>query len=129
MNHMYRKWNESKGSFESFELPINSELYIGRVDINGHPAFEGDIIEFISLFGDLDPGNAQDNIVKGVIKVLKGRACVIVKFPDGTQEPYRFWFDGEHEWYSMEQLYSFVIIGNIQQNPELLVTHPKLRGL
>jgi len=127
MSHMYRQWDPSKEEFHTFELPVNGQLYIGRVDLNGKPAFEGDIIEFISLYGVLDPENTKKYIVKGVIVMDKGRAGVVRRYSDGISEQYQFWFDGEHEWFSMEQLDSLVIIGNMNQNPEMVLTEPEAR--
>lgn len=127
MSHMYRQWNPNKEEFETFELPENARMFIGRVDLNGKPAFEGDIIEFISLYGVLDPENTKKHIVRGVIVMDKGKACVSRTYSDGIKEMYQFWFDGEHEWYSMEQLDSFVIIGNVNQTPEIAFLEPETR--
>lgn len=77
--------------------------WTGLVDKKDTPIYEGDIVRYSNLTGDLTLIN-------------------IVKFEDGTFTLDEAWDDGDHDWRSMENYskWDMEVIGDIFSNPELL---------
>lgn len=90
--------------------------YVGFEGKDGKELCQGDIIEFINH--DLD----EDTVVRGYIDFMDG--TFIVRRASG--DLYRFWNDGDHDWYSIEQMRYWpeedkpVILGTKCENPKLL---------
>ncbi len=85
--------------------------YTGLKDKNSEEIYEGDIVKISDWrWGDMVSGVVEFDELTYKLKSLNR---------DGFQE---YWDDGEHEWYSLEQLYGdqFEVIGNKFENPELL---------
>lgn len=84
---------------------VNAHImqYTGIKDVNNNEIYEGDIVK--SYHGEFEEYNTSQ-----------------VEFNNGTFSLGKYWKDGIHDWYSMEQ-YSeseLKIIGNIHENPELI---------
>ena len=88
----------SKGALELMQ-------FTGLLDKNGKEIYEGDIIE--AWHEDYEELTTGEIIFKDSCYQIKNK---------------RYWKDGMHDWYSMEQYYpiNLDIIGNIYENPELL---------
>jgi len=83
--------------------------FTGLKDKNGKDIYEGDIIRYFNLLGELAIG----------IIVFKDGSF---RFKNTNNQEARQWNDGDHDWYSIEniELFEMEIIGNIYENPELL---------
>lgn len=77
--------------------------YTGLKDKNGKEIYEGDIL------------NAYHN-------EFEVYEIAAVKYSAPAFTLGRYWKDGSHDWYSMEQYdsYELEVLGNIYENPELL---------
>ena len=97
--------NHCEGECEMFGSSkiTGRRQFTGLTDKNGEDIYEGDVLR------------AYNDSLE-ITEVLP------VKFEDGTFTIGRYWKDGTHDWYSMEQYerWELEIIGNIHQNPELL---------
>ena len=108
-------WNHSQRICEW--IPVWEETvgqFTGLTDKNGKEIYEGDkLICYHHQF--------EEN-VEAVVFFDNGTFMLYQILSDGTKKAYRYWNDGNHDWYSMEQFDSFEleIIGNIHDNSELL---------
>ena len=113
----FRKWdgcemiqlsqmNAELNDFNCDDFPIMQ--LTGLKDKNGKEIYEGDIVEFISL---------SEEYRTGIVFYKDG--CYRLKNFKNLE--FRQWNDGNHEWYSIENVESFEIevIGNIHENTEL----------
>jgi len=118
MNQVHSIWGLPKvdhitiPSEESVETLFNNfELmqFTGLKDKNGIDIYEGDIIRYFNLSGELAIG----------IIVFKDGSF---RFKNTNNQEVRQWNDGNHDWYSIEniELFEMEIIGNIYENPEFL---------
>ena len=84
-------------------------MYTGLKDKEGREIYEGDIVEAYH--------HEHEETETGV--VCFGEGTFQLKNNHGHM---RYWSDGCHDWYSMEQYESFElkIVGNIYEQPELL---------
>lgn len=85
--------------------------YTGLTDKNGTKIFEGDIVEAFNV--------STGQTIKGFVDFLNG--TFILRNITNNQE-IRYWSDGNHDWYSIEQYdyFELEVIGNIHQNKELI---------
>ncbi len=84
-------------------IPSSVGQYTGLEDKSGKKIFEGDVINALNSSADHTD-------------------VAIVQHEMGTFSLGRYWKDGEHDWYSMEQYgkEEMEVIGNVTDNPELL---------
>lgn len=84
---------------------------IGIVDKNYQDVFDGDIIEFVDLHDDRQIGSIYFSYGSFQIATTDER-------PVPDKDRFRFWNDGTHHWYSLEQLArnEIEILGNIYEN-------------
>lgn len=97
-------WNYNEEYIPADEqVDVEIMQYTGLRDKNGTEIYEGDT-------------------VKAYHREWEEYTTHSVKFCDGAFSIGRYWKDGIHSWYSMEQYESseLEVIGNIYQNPELL---------
>ena len=100
-------------------IPESSRIvmqFTGLTDKNGTEIYEGDIVEAYH--------HEFERLNKAVVFFDNGTFMLYEILGDGTKRAIRYWNDGSHEWYSMEQFDSFElnVIGNIHSNPELICT-------
>lgn len=88
--------------------------FTGLHDKNGNEIYEGDILDaYHSSF---------EKTQRGFVFFDNGTFMLCSVNKEGVKRAVRYWNDGSHDWYSMENYDSFEleIIGNIYENPELL---------
>lgn len=84
------------------------QLFTGLLDKNGKEIYEGDIVEYLQMFGSskTDEWNRE----KGIVRWWKDGWLPFVWEND---------MSGDDDWYSNHQK-DYRIIGNIYENPNLL---------
>jgi len=122
----FRKWDGNamvympgvylEGAAQFFDLlhPTDELMqFTGLKDKNGKEIFEGDVLEF-SVFDC----NGLDTQYKGVVKFAEGEWQIWES--DGNEY---YGSDGAFPlWWSHQQDDEMEVIGNIHENPELLIT-------
>lgn len=111
-------WSDPCGGrySEYFEIDYQTMgQYVGIQDKFQHEIFEGDIVKYMSLLDKEEIGYVK--FKDGSFRLSKLIDCNPEYLGDIRQ-----WNDGDHDWYSIENIESFdiQIIGNIYDNPELL---------
>lgn len=83
------------------------EKFIGSYDSKGEPIYEGDIVEYIEKMCEL--GDVQKLVAK-VVYDDKNSAFALASFEDEIWNHFNDW-----------TVYNFKIVGNINENGDLLV--------
>lgn len=90
--------------------------FTGLKDKNGKEIYESDVVKYFD--------EEFDREIVGYI-IFKDGTYKIALEKEGKRpyiECFRFWNDGMHDWYTMEnaELYNLEVIGNIHENKELV---------
>ncbi len=100
-------------AFEAQQIITRFMQYTGLKDKNGKEIYEGDIFRII-----LSDGSHLDKVVKWIDE--KARFCC-ANIPEIPNEKYwDIWNDMRQEWINKRD--NFEVIGNIHENPELLIS-------
>lgn len=100
--------------YASFPERLELQEFTGLHDKNGNEIYEGDILDaYHSSF---------EKTQRGFVFFDNGTFMLCSVNKEGVKRAVRYWNDGSHDWYSMENYDSFEleIIGNRFENPELL---------
>jgi len=100
--------------------PETVSEYIGRKDKKGKEIYGGDIVK--AYHYEFKEKNIGIVIYKDFCYQLKQLKQSKQALEHGYIDCIRYWSDGSHDWYSMEQYEKedLEVIGNIHENSELL---------